>query len=202
MYFKYLDFNYFLTCIIILGVADPEIRCDDLPRHVGLWLDVFAFIAIMLQIILFSTTYWNHIRQSALSKYVSRDPYWWGISMFELAICDQICEKGSYTHIRFSKFDSACSLAIVSKFCGMNFTLHNTVTEYELNCFTTHWVMLFKSCKIGCVYKTPFRKSGHIIPWNFQSRKLLCLVILENIFAKWFHGLVMKFFIWKSCSKT
>lgn len=33
--------------------------CDDLPRHVGLWLDVFVFAAIVTQIIIFASPYWS-----------------------------------------------------------------------------------------------------------------------------------------------
>jgi len=35
--------------------------------------------------------------------------------------------------------------------------------KFELNCCTTHWVMLFKSCKIRYVYKTSIHKSSHIL---------------------------------------
>jgi len=33
--------------------------CDDLPQHAGLWLDVFTFVAIVIQIIIFDTPYWS-----------------------------------------------------------------------------------------------------------------------------------------------
>ena len=34
--------------------------------------------------------------------------------------------------------------------------------KIQLNSLLTNKVMPLQSCKIGCVYKTPFRKSGHI----------------------------------------
>jgi len=38
-----------------------------------------------------------------------------------------------------TRHNSAYSAVIASKFCGMNFTtLDNTVTKFELDCFTTH----------------------------------------------------------------
>jgi len=69
--------------------------------------------------------------------------------------------KGSGTCIQFFKLtrhNSACTPAIASKVC-----------EFELNCVTTHWVMHFQSCKIRCVYKTPFCKSSHIYYRQYPS---------------------------------
>ena len=83
---------------------------------------------------------------------------------YSFIICDWICEKRSYPMFQIWQDTTQLVVqAIASQFYGMNVkTLDNIVTKFELNCFTTHWVMLFQSCKIGCTYKTPFHKSGHI----------------------------------------
>ena len=50
--------------------------CDDLPRHVGLWLDVFVFAAIVTQIIIFASPYWScglHDQQEMESIYVPNE---------------------------------------------------------------------------------------------------------------------------------
>ena len=59
-----------------IGVDDPKTQCDDLPRHIGLVLDVITFTAIVVQIILFGTKYWDHIREYATSRCVAIDPDW------------------------------------------------------------------------------------------------------------------------------
>ena len=63
------SFDYML----FLGAIDPDQRCDDLPHHVGLWLDVFAFAAIILQIILFASPYWSHIRDYTIAQHLDDD---------------------------------------------------------------------------------------------------------------------------------
>ena len=50
--------------------------CDDLPRHVGLWLDVFVFAAIVTQIIIFASPYWScglHDQQEMECIYVPNE---------------------------------------------------------------------------------------------------------------------------------
>lgn len=42
--------------------------CLDLPHNVGLWLDAFAFVFVVLQIIIFSTSQFKSIREYLLSK--------------------------------------------------------------------------------------------------------------------------------------
>ncbi|XP_065913262.1 piezo-type mechanosensitive ion channel component 1-like isoform X2 [Dysidea avara] len=55
------------------GVTDPDKLCDDLPRHVGLWLDVFAFAAITIQTILFASPYWSYIRDYTIAQHLDDD---------------------------------------------------------------------------------------------------------------------------------
>lgn len=58
---------------VFKGVTDPDQLCDDLPRHVGLWLDVFAFTAIIIQIILFASPYWSYIRDYTITHHLDDD---------------------------------------------------------------------------------------------------------------------------------
>ena len=59
--------------VCFTGVTDPDKLCDDLPRHVGLWLDVFAFAAITIQTILFASPYWSYIRDYTIAQHLDDD---------------------------------------------------------------------------------------------------------------------------------
>lgn len=43
-------------------------QCDDLPNSIGLWLDTLAFVFVVLQIVIFSTSRFESIRAYLLSK--------------------------------------------------------------------------------------------------------------------------------------
>ena len=62
--------------------------------------------------------------------------------------------------------DSAYVRPIAFKFGKLSFlSLYLFEIKFQLNILFTKEVMLRQSCIIGCVYKTPFRKSGHILCW-------------------------------------
>jgi len=96
-----------------------------------------------------------------------------------------ICKKGLIHSSNFptlTKHNSACSWAIASKFCAMNFTtLDNTVTKCELNYFTTHWVMGFNSCNIGCMCKISFHKSSHKMYCHYDTGTYRVVVLIPFV---------------------
>jgi len=66
---NFQSFDY----ISFLGAIDPDQQCDDLPRHISLWLDIFAFAAIIVQIILFDSPYWSYIRDYTIAQHLDDD---------------------------------------------------------------------------------------------------------------------------------
>lgn len=52
----------------IYDASTGSFRCTSLPDHVGIWLDAFAFIFVVLQIVIFSTDRFNSIRNYLRSK--------------------------------------------------------------------------------------------------------------------------------------
>jgi len=47
--------------------------CEDLPNHIGIWLDVFAFVMVTVQIVIFSTSRFECIRDYLKSKEKMKD---------------------------------------------------------------------------------------------------------------------------------
>ena len=56
--------SYYGTYNETLGIA----LCNGLPNNSGIWLDTFAFVVVILQIIIFSTSHFDSIRAYLLSK--------------------------------------------------------------------------------------------------------------------------------------
>ena len=44
------------------SILSDEDKCSDLPRSIGLWLDTFAFVFVILQIVIFSTDRFDSVR--------------------------------------------------------------------------------------------------------------------------------------------
>ena len=79
--------------------------------------------------------------------------------------CDQICKKSlihAYSFSTLKLCKSACVWPITSKYGSKTFlSLHLNDRIFQLNSSLINKVMPLQSCKIRCVYKTPFCKSGH-----------------------------------------
>ena len=50
------------------GTYNARNLCSDLPKNIGLWLDTLAFVVVVFQIIIFSTSHFESIRAYLLSK--------------------------------------------------------------------------------------------------------------------------------------
>lgn len=52
----------------LFNVTSRENLCPGLPLNIGLWLDVFAFVFVVLQIVIFSTTQFENVRTYLVTK--------------------------------------------------------------------------------------------------------------------------------------
>ena len=86
--------------------------------------------------------------------------------LLQKKICDWICEKGLIYASNFSTlmlYNSACVWPTALKFSSRTvLLLHLYDRKFQLNSLLINYVVPLQSCTIGCVYKTPFRKSSHI----------------------------------------
>ena len=106
--------------------------------------------------------------------------------------CDRICKKGSSTHIHFTDWQF-----ITSHWkWPLPWNLNSSECQHRLIDVENFWfvhalklkLLSSKLVELGCVWKTPFHKSGH----KYSSRSFIISTMLLVIGSMYLHAWMIK----------